>query len=420
MKYVIEGGKSLSGIVDISGSKNAALPVLCATVINGGKNVIRNCPNISDVRDMCRLLRDIGCSVKKEGSTITVNSSEADGKKLNGETIKKIRSSITLMGAVAGRFGSFSAAKPGGCVIGKRPVDIHINALKSLGAEVEEKYDEIKISAQKLKGGIINMPFPSVGATENAMMAAVFAEGKTVIVNSAREPEIICLQNFLKSIGVKIFGAERGYIVVEGCKKFNNSDFEIIYDRIEAGTFLCSAAMCRGDVFLKNAPWREMTAVLEALSQTGCEIYACQKGIWILAEKRLKNIYALSTGVYPLFPTDMQPLFTAMLTRAKGKSIIVETVFEKRMGYVDELKKFGADISCSDRVCVVNGVKCLKGTSVYAKDLRAGACLINAALSAEGESTVYGSEFVRRGYENIEKKLALLGAKIRLEKDVVI
>ena len=178
--------------------------------------------------------------------------------------------------------------------------------------------------------------------------------------------------------------------------------------------------MCRGDVFLKNAPWREMTAVLEALSQTGCEIYACQKGIWILAEKRLKNIYALSTGVYPLFPTDMQPLFTAMLTRAKGKSIIVETVFEKRMGYVDELKKFGADISCSDRVCVVKGVKCLKGTSVYAKDLRAGACLINAALSAEGESTVYGSEFVRRGYENIEKKLALLGAKIRLEKDVVI
>lgn len=415
-KYVISGGKRLEGVIDISGSKNAALPVLCASVINGGINIINNCPDISDIRDMCSLLRNIGCGVTRKGNTVIVDSSTADGENIDYETVGKIRSSVTLMGVVAGRFGRFSACKPGGCTIGARPIDIHIEAMRALGAVVEEKADIIDVKAQKLSGCVINLPFPSVGATENAMMAAVFAEGTTAVVNCAREAEVVCLQNFLRSIGVNIYGAESGTIIVEGCKKFKNTEFEIIYDRIEAGTFLCGCAGCGGNIFLKNAPWREMLSTLKVLSAAGCGIYACDEGIWFSAEKSLKSVPLVRTGVYPYFPTDMQPQTAAMLTLAQGTSIIVETVFEKRMGYTRELKKFGAELSASDRVCVINGVKSLKGAVVNAGDLRAGAALINAALSADGTSVIYGSEYLERGYEGIEQKLKKAGADIELIK----
>lgn len=415
-KYIINGGKKLSGIIDISGSKNAALPILCATVINGGINVINNCPNISDIDDMCSLLNDIGCSVVRNGHTITVDSSCADGLNLSYETVKKIRSSVTLMGAMAGRFGSFVTYKPGGCTIGARPVDIHIEALKKLGAVVRENNETLEIKADKLTSSVINLPFPSVGATENIMMAAVFANGTTAIVNAAREPEIVCLQSFLCSIGVKIYGAETGTIIIEGCKKFNDTNFDIIYDRIESGTFLTSVAMCKGELFLKNAPWKEMLSTIKCLSAMGCKIYVCDEGIYISSNKRLKNIECLRTGVYPYFPTDMQPQITSLLTLSKGTSIIVETVFEKRMEYTKEIKKFSAQLSASDRVCIVNGVKYVTGAQVYAKDLRAGAALINMALCAKGQSTVWGSQYVERGYENIEKKLVKVGADIKIDK----
>ncbi|MBR5467591.1 MAG: UDP-N-acetylglucosamine 1-carboxyvinyltransferase, partial [Firmicutes bacterium] len=370
-KYIINGGKKLSGIIDISGSKNAALPVLCAAIINGGKNIINNCPDISDVRDMCSLLRSVGCDVKAKGHTVIVDSSDARAECLCDEEVGKLRSSVTLMGVMAGRFGKFSISKPGGCSIGKRPVDIHIDVLKKLGADVEEKDDCIDIRAERLTGCVINLPFPSVGATENAMMASVFAEGTTAIVNAAKEPEVVCLQNFLRSIGVKIYGAEKGTIIVEGCKTFCDTEFDIIYDRIESGTFLCSCASCGGEVFLKNAPWKDMISVLKVFSSMGVNIYPCGEGIYCSSKGRLKAVKLLQTGVYPCFPTDMQPQMTSLLTKSKGKSVVVETVFEKRMEYTREIEKMGARLSASDRVCICNGVKYLKGAVLEAKDLRA-------------------------------------------------
>jgi len=415
-EYIVRGGRKLSGIIEISGSKNAALPVLCASIINGGRNIINNCPDISDVKDMCSLLEGIGCIINKKEHTITVDSSCADSKNLCSEAVGKIRSSVTLMGAITGRFGYFYMSRPGGCSIGKRPVDIHIDVLKKLGADVKEDENGIEIIAPKLTGSIINLSFPSVGATENAMMAAVFAEGTTVILNAAKEPEVVCLQNFLKSIGVRIDGAERGIIIVEGCKKFKDTRFDIIYDRIEAGTYICSCAACGGDVFLKNAPWKDMLSVLKVLSNMGCRIYACYEGIYCSSKGRLKAVKLLETGVYPYFPTDMQPILTSLLTTCKGTSIVVENVFEKRMEYTQELKKMGAKLSASDRVCILNGVKSLKGQCLEAKDLRAGAALINAALSAEGESIIKGSRYVKRGYENIQYKLKLAGADISIRE----
>ncbi len=416
--YIVEGGKRLYGQVDIGGSKNAALPVLCATLMNSGKSIIHNCPDISDIYDICEILRDMGCAVEMYGDTIIIDSSKAEFSNVKNSRANKIRSSVTLMGAMAGRFKKFSLPKPGGCTIGKRPIDIHIYVLEKLGAKVYENDNEILVETMALRGSIITLPFPSVGATENAIMAASFAKGKTVICNAAKEPEIVCLQDFINSMGGNVTGAGTGTIIIDEQKKFKDTEFEIIYDRIEAGTFLCYAAACGGEIFLKNAPWQQMISTLKCFDERPWKIYTSDDGLYIKSNKKAFKCQNIVSGVYPQIPTDMQPIITALLTMATGTSIIIETVFENRFQYAKELCKMGADISFFNHVCIVNGVKRLKGAESYICDLRGGAGIILSALCADGRSKIHNSHFVERGYESIERKLRSLGAEIKLTDEM--
>lgn len=416
-KYIIEGGKKLKGEVLINGSKNAVLPILSAALISGGESVIKNCPNITDVRLTCEILKELNCQVSVEGSTITVNSKNAVNKRISRDLADKMRSSILFMGAVLGRFGSAVISKPGGCAIGKRPVDFHLKAMKALGAEIIEHEKTIECKSTGLKGAEIYLPMASVGATENIMLAASMAEGVTTIHNAAREPEIFALQEYLKKIGVKISGAGTPIIYIEGRKEFFDCEYEVVYDRIEAGTFLTAAAATKGEVFLKNVNWLYMGKSLDILSCCGCLIKEDCGGIYLKAPKKIKSVPLIRTGVYPQFPTDMQPAIMSLLTMAHGTSIIIEQMFENRFAHAKELNKMGAKISAETKVAIVDGVKKLYGCEVIATDLRAGAALIIAGLAANGETVVENAKYVLRGYENFDLKLRSLGGNIILDEN---
>lgn len=411
-KYIIKGGKSLKGDVLINGSKNAVLPILSATLINEQESVLHNCPDISDVRHTCDILTHLGCHVKVEGRTIIVNSKNISCKNIPKDLVDKMRSSVLFLGVMLGKFGRVIITKPGGCAIGERPVDIHLKAMEALGATITQRDNIIECKAKKLVGTTINLPFPSVGATENIMMAAVYAKGQTVIHNAAREPEIHALQEYLKSIGVEIYGAGTSSICIFGCKEFNSTMFNIIPDRIEAGTYLTAAAMTNGEICVRNVDWLQMGKTLEILSVCGCEIKATTDEIKLKAPKKLKNVQLIKTGVYPYFSTDMQPAIMSMLTICQGTSIIIEQIFENRFKQAEELKKMGASISAQTKVAIIDGVKRLKATQVNATDLRAGAALILAGLNAEGVTTINNSHFIERGYQDMEINLKNLGANI--------
>ena len=413
-RYIVNGGKKLSGEVSISGSKNAALPILSATLINGGENVITNCPNITDVNLTCDILEELGCVIKRDDDVLIINSSNALNKHIKKDKVEKMRSSVLFMGVMLGRFGKAIINKPGGCAIGKRPVDYHLNSLKAMGADIIEHDTLIECRAKKLVGTKIFLPGPSVGATENIMLAGAFAEGETIIFNAAREPEIFALQEFLKTLEIKVQGAGSATIRIEGRKKFGPGECKILPDRIEAGTFLIATAMTKGDVLLKNVNWIDMMKTLEVLDACGCDLKTYKNSIYIKAPKKLKAPALIRTGGYPHFPTDMQPAIMSLLTMSQGTSIIIEQMFENRFCQAKELNKMGAKISAGRTVALIDGIDRLKGCEVTATDLRAGAALILAGLAAKGITTINNSKYVLRGYENFDKKLKALGANIKL------
>jgi UDP-N-acetylglucosamine 1-carboxyvinyltransferase len=414
-RFYIDGGRCLEGTLQIQGGKNAVLPILAATVLNGGISHIHDCPQILDVFTMIRILESIGCSVRWEEKTLIIDSSSVFSYEIPEELVREMRSSIILLGSVLGRHKKVVISYPGGCPLGPRPIDLHIKALKQLGATIKEDHGFIICEASKLVGSKIHLDFPSVGATENIMLAAVLAEGTTVIYNAAKEPEIKDLQDFLNGMGAKIKGASTDVIIIEGVKSLHQIEHKVMPDRIVTGTYLSAAAITGGEVLLSNVNPNHIQAITSKLREAGCIILEERDKIYLKAPKKLKNIDIIRTQPYPGFPTDMQAQMMATLTVASGTSIITETVFESRYKHVEELIRMGASITLEGRTAIIKGVDSLTGTNVYAKDLRGGAALIIAGLAAQGVTIVDGSKHIERGYEQIDKDLNTLGASIKKE-----
>ena len=414
--YIIKGGEKLEGIVKISGSKNAALPILAATVLNVGKTTLYNVPNIQDTQMMFKILETLGGKVEKKKNKIIIYTSKINKFEIPEELMHKMRSSVILAGALLGRYKKAIFSYPGGCDIGSRPIDLHLRSFEKLGINVVQNYGNIICDAEKIKGEKIDLDFPSVGATENAILASVLAEGITTITNAAREPEIIDLQNFLNKMGAKIIGAGTNEIQITGVKKLKDISYNIMPDRIETGTFLCLAVATKGNLILENTNAEHITPVITKLQEADCKIEIEKNKIKINSNKKIKAL-DIKTMPYPGFPTDMQSVFSAMLTTAKGTSIIVENIFENRFKYTQELNKMGAKITVEGKSAIIRGVRKLYGANVKATDLRGGAALVLAGLSAKGVTKVDDIEYILRGYENFDKKLRNINADIQMIDD---
>lgn len=413
--YIIEGGRKLEGEVRISGSKNASLPIIASTILNSDITKLYNVPNIHDTQITLKILRLLGCKVKKNNGKIEINSKNMKEKAIPEELMREMRSTVVLAGAILGRFKEVTFSYPGGCDIGARPIDLHLKAFKKLGVQIEENSGFIHCKTDKIIAADINLDFPSVGATENIILAAVYADGITTITNAAMEPEIEDLAKCLNKMGAKIEGAGTNNIRITGVKKLKSISYSIMPDRIEAGTILCAGAITGGNVKLLNVCADNLMPVIDKLQEAGCNIEIEKNTILLKAPKRLKPIQ-IKTMPYPGFPTDLQPIFGGMLTIAKGTSIIVENIFENRYKYMTELKRMGAKITIEGKMAVIKGVRKLSGASVDSTDLRGGAALVLASLAAKGKSKVNCIEYILRGYENLDKKLNQLGANIRVEE----
>ena len=415
-KYIIEGGKRLEGTTYVSGSKNASLPIIAATLLNGGINKLYNVPDIHDTKMMYKILEVLGCKVKKNNGKIVIDSSKLESVEIPEDLMQEMRSSVIIAGALIARKKEAIFTYPGGCDIGSRPIDLHIKAFEKLGIEVKEESGYIHCKADEIMGNDIQLDFPSVGATENIMLASIFAKGTTKIINAAMEPEIVDLQNALNSMGAKISGAGTNNIIIKGIEKLKDLSYNIIPDRIEAGTLLCATAITGGNIKLTKVIPEHIETLLNKLKEMGCEISIEKNEIQLKAPKKLKPV-DIKTLPYPGFPTDMQSIIATTLTIAKGTSIIVENKFENRYKYINELKKMGAKVTIEGRTAVIKGVRRLNRANVKATDLRGGAALSLAGLSAKGRTTVENIEYVLRGYENLDKKLQSLGANIYIIED---
>lgn len=411
-KYIINGGNKLYGSVEVQTAKNSVLPILAATVLTDDKVKILNAPNITDVKNMTKILSKLGCKVTFEGGNIVVDGSRADCYEIPRQLAHELRSSVFLLGSVISRFHTAKIAYPGGCDIGLRPVDLHLAGLKRLGVEIEEEKGYIICKCEKLKGNEIMLDCPSVGATENLMLAAAKAEGTTVIKNAAREPEIEDLQRLLNCMGANVRGASSGTIVIEGVNELHGCEFLPIPDRIEAGTFLIATAMCGGEVELRRVCAENISSLLHKLRENGCKIHLNNDKIILENHKRLTSVKSVETQPYPGFPTDLQAQITALCCICRGQSIITENLFETRFKYVPELRKMGADVTVINRNAFVRGVEKFNGATVVAHDLRGGAALVSAALAAEGRSEVLDISHIDRGYGSFEYKLRALGGDI--------
>ncbi|WP_182187589.1 UDP-N-acetylglucosamine 1-carboxyvinyltransferase [Pectinatus frisingensis] len=415
-KLVINGGVKLNGHVKISGAKNAVLPIIAATLLGQDQAcVLEEVPCLDDVETISEVLSELGVKVnfEKEKNILSVDSTNIASCEAPYELIRKMRASFLIMGPLLSRCGHSKISLPGGCAIGTRPIDLHLKGFEALGAQIEIGHGFINATVpDKLRGAKIYLDFPSVGATENIMMAACMAEGKTLLENPAQEPEIIDLANFLNMMGANIRGAGTNVIKIEGVKKLTGRNYTIIPDRIEAGTYMVAAAMTRGDIYIENAISEHLKPVIAKLTEAGAEIIEDVKGIRVKNNKRLKAV-DIKTMPYPGFPTDMQAQFMAMLTVAEGTGLVTETVFENRFMHVDELKRMGANIKIEGRTSVIEGVDHLLGCQVKATDLRAGAAMVLAGLIAEGETQIGYIHHIDRGYDNLVGKLCQLGANIR-------
>lgn len=412
-KYIINGDKRLTGEVSIFGAKNAVLPILAATVIGNNQSTIYNTPNLRDVEIMKKILISVGCIVEKIDNIMYVDSRPLNSFIIPDDLVREMRSSIILMGAMLSRCKEVLISYPGGCEIGPRPIDLHLKALKDLGTEIEESHGFLHCKTDGLKGCDIQLDYPSVGATENTILAAVFAEGTTIIRNAAREPEIVELQNYLNKCGARVSGAGTSIIKIEGVEKFNDVKHTVISDRIEAGTFMVASAITRGEVVIKNIETDHLQAITAKLRESGSLIYNDSSSIKIVGPRKVNSIEMIQTLPYPGFPTDMQAQMMALLSIANGTSIISETVFENRFKHAEELTRMGANIKIIGRVAVIKGVKELTGAKVKSKDLRGGASLVLAGLAAKGSTEVDNIHHIERGYEDFDLKLKELGADIK-------
>lgn len=414
-KLEIIGRKPLNGVVKISGAKNAVLKLMAAALLSNNQCLIRNVPRIRDVETMIGVINGLGAeTVWEDESTIRIQVKDGLSYAAPDQYVREMRASVQVMGPLLARLGKVKLFQPGGCIIGQRPIDLHLKGFQAMGAEVIEEHGYVYVQADKLKGAEIHLDFPSVGATENIMSAAILAEGTTVIRNAAKEPEIIEEQNFYNRLGAKIRGAGTDTIRIEGVERLNNrmTDYTVIPDRIEAGTFMIAAAITGGDVVLEDVIPEHVDALASKLREIGVKIETNGEKLRVISDGRLKAA-DVTVLPYPGFPTDLQPQITALLSVANGTSVITENVFGSRFRYVDELIRMGAAIRVESRSAIVKGVKRLSGASVYAPDLRAGAALVIAGLAADGLTTIEGLQYLDRGYVALEKKLAALGADIQ-------
>lgn len=415
-RFLVEGGHRLSGELRVQGAKNSVLPILAAALLCGGECVLRNCPRLSDVEASAAILRTLGCAVRREGDTVTVDSSGADRWEISDALMREMRSSAVFLGPMLARFAAAELSYPGGCELGPRPIDLHLTGLRALGAEIREEGGVLHCAAPALRGADIVLSLPSVGATENLMLAACGAEGVTSICNAAREPEIADLQGFLQACGARVSGAGTDCVRVEGGVPLHGCAYTIMPDRIAAATYLCAAASAGGEIRLRGAEERHLATVTAMLREAGCAIHADSGGITCRAAERLRAVRPIRTAPYPGFPTDAQAVAMAALLKSEGATLFEENIFSSRFRHVDELTRLGGDIRVSGSAAVVLGVETLHGAKVRAADLRGGAALCVAALGAEGRSEITGIRHIDRGYEDLAAQLrALDGAVIREE-----
>ena len=415
-KIMVEKSPPLKGSVRVSGAKNATLPILAASLLGTEDIILEDVPDLKDVEIMCEVLASLGAKVEKlEKGIIKINSKDIDNYETKYELMSKMRASFLVMGPLLTRLGKTKTSLPGGCAIGTRPIDLHLKGFRALGATIDSDHGNIGAFAEKLIGEKIYLDFPSVGATENIMMAAVLAEGETIIDNAAMEPEIVDLSNFLNKLGANIKGAGTSTVRIKGVDQLYGAEHSIIPDRIEAGTFMVAAAITNGDVTIENVITSHIKPAIAKLKEAGCEVIENGDSVRVIAPKKLKPI-DIKTLPYPGFPTDLQAQFMAMMSVSEGTSVAIETVFENRFMHVDELKRMGADIKIDGRSAIIQGVKSLTSARVKASDLRAGAALILAGLVSEGTTEIENIYHIDRGYENVEAKFSGLGARIYREE----
>ncbi|MDV4151600.1 UDP-N-acetylglucosamine 1-carboxyvinyltransferase [Clostridium sp. AL.422] len=417
-KIIVEGGKKLKGEVNISLAKNSVLPIIVASILSPNDVVIKNAPMLEDVTVLTDLLSGMNCNIESNvNGDLKINTSNLQDVNMSSELIRKMRASFLIMGPMLSRFGRCRISMPGGCNIGSRPIDLHLKGFKLLGAEIDTEHGYVEAKAKKLKGNRIYLDFPSVGATENILMASVLAEGTTIIENAAEEPEIWDLANFLNSMGAKIHGAGVGKITIEGVDSLKGITYKPIYDRVEAGTFIVAAAITNSKITINGANEDHLRPTIEKLKECGVIFESIKEDTILVDGTRTKSPVDIKTLPYPGFPTDMQAQMMALLSVTKGSSIITETVFENRFMHVAELVRMGANIKIDGRTAIIEGVGSLTGCDVKATDLRAGAAMILAGLVAQGKTEISELYHIDRGYVNIEEKFRGLGANIyRVEK----
>ena len=409
----IRGGRTLEGEVRVQGAKNSVLPILAATLLTRGQVRLEGCPRLRDVDASIRILRDLGCSARWEEDTLAVDTAALNRCSISDILMREMRSSAIFLGAILARCGQADISYPGGCELGPRPIDLHLAGLRELGAQIREGGGFLHATAPQLRGRSVVLRLPSVGATENLILAACGAEGTTVLSNAAREPEIEDLQNFLNACGGDVRGAGTSTVVIRGRRTFHGGTYRVMPDRIAAATYLCALASAGGTGFLRGAREEHLATVTAVLREAGCHISAGPEGIACACRERLRAVRPVRTAPYPGFPTDAQAVLMAALLRARGATAFEENIFENRYRHVDELARMGADIRVMGRVAVVTGVETLHGAPVRCTDLRGGAALCVAALAAEGESCISETAHIARGYEDIARDLGALGADIR-------
>lgn len=411
----IRGGKMLDGACFVQGSKNATLPIIAASIISPARSELLNVPQLRDVDAALRILRHLGCTAEQQRNEVYIDSTYLSGCAIPHELMEEMRSSVIFMGALLARCGEARLSLPGGCQLGKRPIDLHLSALRAMGAEIDEQGSEIYCRAASLRGTSIELQFPSVGATENIMLAACAAKGETVIHGAAREPEIVALQGYLRAMGANITGAGSNKITVSGFNATRRAVCRIIPDRIVASTVACAVAAVGGNVEMRGVAPEHFSTVLYFLNQAGCDIISNNRSVHIRSTGRLISPGEVITAPYPGFPTDAQPVLMAALLRAEGCTVITENIFENRYRQVPELRRLGADIVTEGQRAEIWGVDCLNGTALNATDLRGGAAMIVAGLSADGETVIFDDGHITRGYERFDVRLRALGADIYLE-----